>query len=157
MLREVDLLVRTASDPLGYQSMIRSTLHDLDPSVPVSRVTTLARQMDDWTAPRRFQTALLTVFSAVALTLASIGIYGLLHYSIVQRTREIGIRIALGAGRARLLRRVLMEGLTLAGIGAATGLVGVVLVGRTLRGLAGCLLPAVRTTLVDPLIVLKAD
>jgi ABC-type antimicrobial peptide transport system permease subunit len=137
--------------------------------------------MDDWTAPRRFQTALLTVFSAVALTLASIGIYGLLHYSIVQRTREIGIRIALGASRARLLRRVLMEGLTLAGIGAATGLVGVVLVGRTLRGLlfnvsptdptsiaaalailamaalAGCLLPAVRTTLVDPLIVLKAD
>jgi len=181
MLREVDLLVRTASDPMGYQSVIRSTLRDLDPSVPVSRVTTLARQMDDWTAPRRFQTALLTVFSVVALTLASIGIYGLLHYSIVQRTREIGIRIALGAGRARLLRRVLMEGLTLAGIGAATGLVGVVLVGRTLRGLlfnvspadptsiaaalailamaalAGCLLPAVRTTLVDPLIVLKAD
>jgi predicted permease len=181
MLREADLLVRLSSEPLAYEGLIRRTLRDLDPSVPVSRVTTLERQIERWAAPRRFETAVLTAFSFVALILAFIGIYGLLHYLVAQQTREIGIRIALGAGRAWVVREVVGEGLSLAGAGAAAGLIGVGLIGRVLRGqlfgvaptdpvsvvaaaailaaaaFAGCLLPALRATSVDPVIVLRAD
>jgi predicted permease len=181
MLREVDFLVRTTSDPLASQSVIRGIFRDLDPTVPVSQVTTLERQVDRWRAPRRFQTALLTGFSFLALVLASIGIYGLLHYSIAQRTREIGIRMALGAGRPAVLRAVVAEGLILAGAGAALGLIAVAVLGRLLRDLlfqvspadptsvvaavavlalaavAGCILPARRATAVDPLVALRSD
>jgi putative ABC transport system permease protein len=181
MLREVDLLVRVTGDPTGYQSVVRETLRNLDSRVPVSRVATLERQMSAWTLPRRLETAVLGIFSSIALALAAIGIYGLLHYSIAQRTREIGIRMALGARRSELLRGVLREALVLTAAGAAIGLPAVVVAGRVMRGLlfnvspidpasiggavavliaatlAGALLPAIRTTRVDPLVVLRTD
>src|SRR5262249_4995766 len=181
MLREVDLLVRATGDPTAYQSAVRATLRDLDSRVPVSRVTTLERQVSAWTLPRRFETAVLGIFSSIALAVAAIGIYGLLHYSIAQRTREIGIRMALGARRSELLRGVLREALVLTAVGAAIGLPAVFVAGRAMRGLlfnvsptdpasiggaiavlivatlAGALLPAIRTTRVDPLVVLRTD
>lgn len=117
-----DLAVRTPGDPVKLAAIVRDAVRSLDRSAIVSNVTTLEQQLSDQIAPRRFQTWLLSLFSLVALALASIGIYGVMHYAVTQRNHEIGIRIALGARAGNVMRMVLRQGLSLALPGLAAGL-----------------------------------
>ena len=119
-----DLVVRTAGDPRTLAVALRSVVRNLDPTAILSPVTTLEQQLSDQLAPRRFQTWLLTLFSLMAMVLASVGIYGVMHYSVAQRTHEIGIRAALGARPGNLMRMVIGQSLLLAAVGLGAGLAG---------------------------------
>jgi len=100
---------------------MHSAVRSVAPAAIVSTASTVDQQLSQQLAPRRFQTALLGLFSLFALLLASVGIYGLMHYSVAQRTREIGIRIALGAERNRIVVMVLRQGVVLVSIGLGVG------------------------------------
>jgi putative ABC transport system permease protein len=117
-----DVAVRTAGDPLKLAAVVRDAARSLDRSAIISSVATLDQQLSDQIAPRRFQTWLLSLFSLVALALASVGIYGVMHYAVTQRNHEIGIRIALGARAENVMAMVLRQGLGLALPGLAAGL-----------------------------------
>jgi predicted permease len=119
-----DLVVRTAGDPKALAGTLRNVVRNLDPSAILSQVTTLDQLLSDQLAPRRFQTWLLSLFSLMAVVLASVGIYGVMHYSVAQRTHEVGIRMALGARPANVVRMVIGQGLLLAAIGLGAGLAG---------------------------------
>jgi putative ABC transport system permease protein len=157
--------------------MVRS----LDDRVILSPITTLEDQLSDQLAPRRFQTSLLGVFSLLALMLAAIGIYGLMHYSVARRTHDIGVRIALGASRGDVLRMILNEGSQLAIAGIVLGLAGAAAVTRVLQNLLfgvqphdpltfaavtillmsiallACYIPARRAMQVDPMVALRYE
>src|SRR5439155_18340122 len=105
-----------------------------DPGLAISEAMTLDDRIALATARPRFNAVLLSAFAAAALLLAALGVYGVLSYSVSSRMREIGVRVALGANRARILRFVLGEGLRLAGAGAAIGVVAAIAVGRLLQG-----------------------
>lgn len=119
-----DLAIRTTGDPVKLAAIVRDSVRALDHSAIISGTTTLEQQLSDQIAPRRFQTWLLTLFSLVALALASIGIYGVMHYAVTQRNHEIGIRIALGARAGNVMSMVLRQGLGLAIPGLVAGLAG---------------------------------
>src|SRR6266849_612352 len=119
-----DLVIRTVGDPLKLAAILRDAVRSLDRAAIVSRITTIEQQLSDQISPRRFETWLLSLFSLVALALASVGIYGVMHYAVTQRTHEIGIRIALGAQPGSILGMVLRQGLGLALPGLAAGLAG---------------------------------
>jgi putative ABC transport system permease protein len=119
-----DLAVRTTDDPVKLAAIVRDSIRSLDHSAIISGATTLEQQLSDQIAPRRFQTWLLSLFSLVALALASIGIYGVMHYAVTQRNHEIGIRIALGARAGNVMSMVLRQGLGLAIPGLVAGLAG---------------------------------
>ena len=129
------LAVRTAADPMSYASAIEREVHAIDKDQPVSDV----RTMDQWVArslaQARFSSMLLTVFALLALILASIGIYGVMSYAVTQRTPEIGIRLALGAETRNILSLVVGNGLRLAGLGLAIGIVLALPLSRTLSSL----------------------
>src|SRR5262249_14161897 len=114
--------VRTAADPAGLRVAIAHELHGVDGLMPISRERTMEQVLSSAVARQNFNMVLLSIFAGVALVLAAIGIYGLMSYSVDQRTQEIGIRMALGADRGRMLRVVLREGMTLAVVGVALGL-----------------------------------
>jgi putative ABC transport system permease protein len=160
---------------------VRASLKSIDPSVPLSTISSMDDLFDASLGPRRFNLYLLTAFAAVALTLAAIGLFGVMAYLVSQRTREIGVRLALGATRADVFRQILGSGLSLAVIGAAIG-VGVaywltrvmesllfavsrtdpltfIAVPLTLIAVAAlaCYLPARRAMRVDPVIALRVD
>jgi predicted permease len=118
-----DIVVRAAGNPDAIASELRSVVRTEAPMAILSSVTTVRQQLLQQLAPRRFQTFLLGIFSLLALVLATIGIYGLIHYSVVQRTQEIGIRLALGAQRSDILLAIIKQGLLLGGIGLAIGLI----------------------------------
>lgn len=176
------LLVRTSSDdPLKMSTSIRATIGQIDKNVPVYGVTTLENRFQSYLTQRRFQTSLLVAFSVIALLLAAIGIYGLVHYSVASRTREIGVRMALGARPGRILLMIIREGLSLSLIGLVLGLLGVLGIGRftssllfgvtatdpstfvtvslLLTAVAGgaSYFPARRAAKVDPLIALRHE
>jgi ABC-type antimicrobial peptide transport system permease subunit len=115
------LVVRTGADPRGAITPIEAQVHRLDKDLAVSDV----RTMDEWVArslaQSRFTSTLLTIFAALALLLAEIGIYGVMSYAVSQRTPEIGIRIALGAGRAKILGMILGDAVRLAALGLVIG------------------------------------
>src|SRR5207237_8317883 len=117
------LALRTALSASMLEAQIRGAIQSLEPGLPVFNVTSMDEVLDASLASRRFLANLLTGFAGMALLLASIGIYGLLAYMVGQRSREIGIRIALGARRDDILRMFLRKGVALAGVGIVAGLV----------------------------------
>ncbi len=173
--------VRTASDPLPLRVAIERELRAVDGQLPISRVRTMEQVLSGAVARQNFNMVLLSIFAGVALVLAAIGIYGLMSYSVEQRTQEIGIRMALGANRSTMLKSVLREGLTLAivgvvlGLGLAYGLTRLLasllfgvkasdplafaLVASllTLVAAVAALIPAHRATRIDPAIALRYE
>jgi predicted permease len=174
-----DIVVRTIGDPAKFATTLRSAVRSLDQTAVLSQVTTLEEQLSEQMAPRRFQTSLLTLFSIIALTLACIGVYGVMHYMVVNRTHEIGIRMALGAQIRDVLRLIIGEGIKLALVGLLIGLVGAWALTRLMKNLLfgvsatdpltfivialllmsvallACWIPARRATKVDPMIALR--
>jgi predicted permease len=175
------IVAKTATDPAGYSSMIRSALQGIDPDLPVARVSTMEAIERNSTGSRRFPMMLLGAFGAVAFALAVVGVYGVVSYVVAQRTREIGIRVALGAGRAQVLRLVVLGAMRPVIAGLAIGAVGSVFAARLLgtllynvkpgdpavvagiaallavAAIAASLVPGARATRVDPITVLKAE
>jgi len=177
-----DLIVRTASsDPVQLAPAVRSQIRSLSKDVTISDVTTLDQRFGDFAANRRFQTVLLFLFSAAALLLAMIGIFGVTHYSVARRVKEIGVRMALGANQLNILRLIIGEGLRLALMGIAFGAAGSLAFAQVIRSLLfgvsttdpvtfgivtlllifatilACYLPARRATKVDPLVALRYE
>jgi putative ABC transport system permease protein len=126
----ITLVARTAGDPAQLAAAIKNVVWSFDRNLPVSEVFTMDRVIADANAQPRFEMLLLGVFAAVALVLAAVGIYGVMNYSVSRRTREIGIRVSLGASRADVLRMVLAQGMTQAAAGAAVGVAGALLLSR---------------------------
>jgi predicted permease len=116
------LIIRAERDPLALQGELRAAVHEMGKEVPVYQICTLENYVSKSAAQPQFQTFLLTCFAAIALILVAIGLYGLLSYMVVQRTLEIGVRMALGAQRSDVLRMIVRRGLSLALIGVAVGL-----------------------------------
>jgi putative ABC transport system permease protein len=177
----MDVAVRTDADPAAILPSIRQAVRQLDPQLPLATVRTLDEWLSNSAAQPRLNAQLLGVFAAVALLIAAIGIYGVLAYSVTQRTREIGLRMALGAPRHRVLRLVISEGMAVGACGIGAGLVAAAAVGQTLStlvfgirvhdpltyggvaavlaivALAACFIPARRASLVDPLVALREE
>lgn len=160
---------------------IRDTIRSLDKTAVWSDVSTLDDQLRELGAPRRFQTLLLSLFAAIALALAGVGIFGMMHYSVAQRTQEIGIRMALGARPGSVVRMVLREAAVLVAAGVGFGWAGSIGLMRLIRNLlfgvsagdpltlAGvaallmaiallaCSIPARRAAKVDPMLALRCE
>ncbi|MCZ6916930.1 MAG: ABC transporter permease [Gemmatimonadetes bacterium] len=175
------LLVRTVGEPETITRDVIKILRELDPNQPVEHVATMEQLKSEWIAPRRLNATLFTAFALLALIIAAIGVSGVLAFSVSQRQHEFGIRLTLGAERGTVLRMVLKEGATLAGIGLALGATGALLLSRFLSGwlfevepndpvtyaaVAAALLlvavgasvvPARRATHVDPVDALRAE
>jgi putative ABC transport system permease protein len=158
---------------------LRAAVRRVDNNAPIYGVAPLEQQLGTYLTQRRFQTSLLTGFSVVALLMAAVGIYGLIQYSIATRTREIGLRIAIGAQAGDIFRMIIGEGLLLSVTGVALGLVGALWLGRaassllfgvtasdpltfttvslllTAVAMAACYFPARRATRVDPIRALR--
>jgi putative ABC transport system permease protein len=173
--------VRTSGDPNAQIGSIRRELRMLDPNLPVPEFRTLEQVVADSLTRSRFFTTLLTLFSGVALTLAAVGIFGLLSFAVARRTREIGLRIALGASPSTLVRTIVREALTLDAVGLVIGLGAALALARVLESelfgisrvdpvtIAGVivtlgatallpsLIPAWRASTTDPLLALRAD
>jgi putative ABC transport system permease protein len=129
----MSLAVRTDSDPMRFAPLLRGSTVAIDREQPVSQVRSMEQILMDSIAPRRFAVVVLGIFAAVALALAAVGIYGVISFSVTRRTREIGVRIALGARPQRVRRMVLGKALALTGIGVAVGLAGSVALTRVIR------------------------
>src|SRR5216684_2432642 len=125
------LVVRT--DVSGR--VLRDTIRSIDKTAVLTDVTTLEERLREQNATRRFQTLLLSLFAAVALALAGAGIFGMMHYSVAQRTQEIGIRMAMGARPANVVQMVMREGFLLVGAGVGMGLAGSLVLTRSIRSL----------------------
>jgi len=175
------VVIRTTSDPQRLISIARAKVRELDRDVPISNVNTMEQLVSQSVAQRRFGMFLLGVFALLALLLAAIGIYGVVSYSVTQRTQEIGVRMALGANATDVLKMVLRNGMSLALIGVGFGLAGafgltrlmsrllfevtptdvttfaLVSVGLIAVALLACYLPARRAMKVDPLEALRYE
>jgi ABC-type antimicrobial peptide transport system permease subunit len=130
-----DLEIRTAADPAHFASIVKRAIAEVDPTVGVSDIEPLSVRMADSVGTTRFATVLASLFAVVALVLGAIGVYSVLAYIVGQRQREIAVRLALGADRARVMSDVLLEALALAGAGIASGSVVAWVAARTLAGL----------------------
>ncbi|HEY4129022.1 MAG TPA: FtsX-like permease family protein, partial [Gemmatimonadaceae bacterium] len=134
-LRGMAFVVRTEAAPEAMFGALRKTIHDFDPTLPIINMHTVNENLALSVAGRRFNTALLASFAILALVLAAVGIYGLMSFTIVQRTREIGIRLAIGATQRDVLTLVVGQGTRLAIIGSAFGLAGALVLTRVMRSL----------------------
>ena len=129
----VRVIIRSPGDPLALAPAVRSEVNALDPNLPIPELVPLGDLLTTSMARPRFYTSLLTLFAAVALALAAIGIFGVLSYSVAQRSREISIRMALGASATGVVRMIVRNAMTLAAVGVALGIVGAIALGRVLR------------------------
>ncbi len=126
----ITVVVRTTGDPAALVPSIRNAVWSFDRNVPISEVLTMDGVVKTANAQPRFQLLLLTIFAGVALVLAAAGIYGVMSYSVMRRTHEIGVRLSLGASRAGVMRLIVGQGMALAVIGAAAGIAGALALGR---------------------------
>ncbi|MDP1861151.1 MAG: ABC transporter permease [Gemmatimonadaceae bacterium] len=148
------IFIRTASNPDVLGEHVRRILHDIAPQNPVYDMQLMTARAAVATAPQRFIASLLGLFAAIALSLAAVGIYGVISLSVAARTREIGIRIALGADQGRVQRLVVGEGIAMVSVGAVIGLVGALLSTRVLQALLFDLRPSDPLTYATALVVL---
>jgi putative ABC transport system permease protein len=177
----VNMVVRTNHEPLSAVQAIRTQIRQIDSNQAVGEVKTMDDVVGESLAPQRAPAWLFGTFSAIALFLAAIGIYGVLSYFVVQRSQEIGLRMALGAQRSSVLGLILRQGARLIGIGVGIGIVGALVAARALTSflfgvkptdlptfvgvslllavlaLGACAVPALRATRVDPLVVLRSE
>jgi len=130
-----DLAIRTAGDPMRLADAVREAIWRVDPLQPVSNVRPMEALLEDETSSRSEQTSLLGGFAALALVLASLGIYGVLAYTVAQRRRELGIRMALGASAGEVVRMVVRQGLTMWAVGIGIGAVAALAMTRALAAL----------------------
>src|SRR5262249_25604768 len=122
-------------DPESTLPAIRRKIHDLDAELPLATVRTMDQWVSNNAAQPRLNATLLSIFACVAMIVSAIGIYGVLAYSVSHRTREIGLRMALGAQRGSVLKLIVLEGMTVAAIGIAAGLAAAFVVSRLLNSL----------------------
>jgi putative ABC transport system permease protein len=179
--RDMTLVVRTAADPAGLLSLARREVYSLDKDQPIDNASTMSEWLVASVAQPRFNFLLLNVFAAVALALAALGIYGVLAWTVAQRTQEIGIRMALGARTEDVFRLMIGQGMKPALLGVALGLFGAAALTRLMKtllfeisatdpltfitvaslltfvALLACWIPARRATKVDPMIALKYE
>jgi putative ABC transport system permease protein len=175
------MMLRTNGDPTSLAPAVRGVIRSLDPQQPIGEISTMESLLSVSVARARFSASLLTVFSIVALVMAAVGIYGVMSYTVLQRTHEIGVRMALGAQRADVLNLVLKKGIVLGAVGVVVGLAAsfaltrliatllfevtttdartfaAVAAGLFLITLLACYLPARRATKVDPLKALRYE
>jgi putative ABC transport system permease protein len=173
------LVVKCASDPAQLAAAVRARVRSVDKDQPLYDMATMEEVMAEGTAGRRFSLVLLAIFSCIALSLAAVGIYGVISYSVTQRTQELGTRMALGAQRRDILRLVLGQGMAMILAGAGVGAVAALLLTRFLASLlfgvsatdalafgaaiavliavalAACYLPARRAARADPMAALR--
>jgi putative ABC transport system permease protein len=150
------LFVRTAGDPSALGPTLRATIHEVAPQYPIYDMQPMTARTAAAMARARFSALLLGLFALTALLLSAVGIYGVMALAVSARTREIGIRIALGADRGRVQRLVVGEGVALASIGTIVGLAGALLSTRVLRSLLFDLTPSDPVTYVTIVAVLAA-
>jgi putative ABC transport system permease protein len=177
----MDVFARTEGEPLGYAGSVRDAVREVDPSLPIAGVRDVQQFVDGTVAARRLSTTLLGLFALVALVLSIVGLYGVMTVSVGSRTKEIGIRTALGASRSELLRLVLGEGARLVATGLLVGLSGALAAGRAIESqlyavapgdpatfgvvalvvgavaIAACYVPARGATRVDPMTAVRAE
>lgn len=180
-LLTMDVVVRTRLDVSSAVTSARNAIHAVDAELPIANIRPLASLVDDSVAQPKFSMLLLAAFGAFALLLACVGIYGVISYSVAQRTREIGVRVALGASRSNIFRMILGQGARLAGFGTAIGVAAALAVTRMMSSFLyevrptdpatfaavcvillsvaalACYLPARRARRVDPLVALRHD
>lgn len=177
----MDLMLRTDGDPLALVGAVRNLVSSMDEGLPIFRVSSLDQIVADSASRRRFSVLLVAIFAGVALLLAGIGTYGVISYSVQQRSQEIGIRMALGADRRDILRMVLRQGMLLTLAGVAAGLAGALSLTRFIESLLfqitatdpatfggvsallvcvallACYVPARRATRIDPMDALRHE
>jgi putative ABC transport system permease protein len=130
---DVTIGVRTAEDPAAMTKTIAAAVHSVDPQIALASLRTMDQVRDEALGEDRYTMVLFASFAAVALLLAAVGIYGLMAFAVAQRTQEIGLRLALGAGKLGVIWLILREASQLAVVGLGIGLAGSVLVGQTMR------------------------
>ena len=178
--QQVSLVIRTASEPGGLIGSVRQVIREVDPGIPVFGVFTMAERIADQTAQSRFTTWVLGAFGAIALLLSTVGIYGVMSYLVAQRTREVGIRIALGATPRQIVQLIVGRGALLVGSGIVAGAAASIALQRVMStllfhvsildaatiaaiailavtGVLACYVPALRAARVDPLVALRAE
>ena len=180
-ISSMTITLRTIGNPASFLAPARQVVHNVDANLPLSLPNTMDKLVESSVGQRKLSMILLGVFSAIALLLASIGIYGVMSYSVAQRTRELGIRMALGAARSRVLALVVGQGMTLAVVGVAIGLAAAFALTRFLSSqlfgvgstdpatftlvcvvllsvaLLATVVPALRATRVDPVVALRDE
>ena len=177
----MNLVIRTQGEPTSLTAAVRKEVQAIDADQPVAAVRTMEQWLDTAVATPRYRTSLLALFALVALVLASTGIYGVMSYSVTQRTHEIGVRMALGARQRDVLKLVVRQGMMLVVMGVGIGLAGALALTRVMSTLlfnvgakdpltfvfvatllttvafVACYIPARRATKVDPLVALRYE
>jgi putative ABC transport system permease protein len=175
------LVIRTTADPKQLIAAVRTQVRALDHDLPIANLSTMEQLLTQSVAQRRFAVLLVGIFAALAALLAAVGLYGVISYSVTQRTQEIGLRVALGAQRVDVLRMVIGQGMALTAIGVAVGLTAALALTRLMAnwlygvsaqdpatfaaialllaavGFAACYLPARRASRVDPMVALRYE